>query len=252
MTQNLATRRQELIGRFRTVFFRRGAAPLATALAMLGACTDNVGIAIVRRPPGGNVDSTPLSSSCMTSGIASIRDNFDARTELGPRWTMSSDSAPVLLIDGQIVFRVPQNRVNNAGVIGTDRRSLRDCAAHLELTAVPDADHNSTAFFVVNDSVNYLAMFIENNEIRFLAFVAGRSKGQSRTYDPAADRWLRFREKDGVALFQTSSDGQAWTVNMEQPAPAFVNDVHIDFYLYSSSTEPGPHVTTFDNVNVLP
>lgn len=250
---------------------RRDAARIGIALVvLLGACSNNVGLAITRRPGGGggggaggdggsdkplssNGDPS-LSANCSNVGVASIRDNFQGRIEVGPHWAVPAGWAAGQLVDGQLVLRLTDVMVNVAGLKGTDRRSIRDCAAQIELLRVPDADPAIvTGFIVGHDSANYLGFRVVNQRLIFIVFAGGQAVLQAqKNYDPVAHRWLRIRDDQDTTFYETSPDGQTWNAWGWQRTQAFADDVDIEMYLSSSSGAPGPYVAVFDNLNVLP
>ena len=68
-------------------------------------------------------------------------------------------------------------------------------------------------------------------------------------YDPAAHRWLRFRERAGTLFYEASPDGTSWTDVAAVPVPFDVSAVKVDVAAGAYSPVPSPGVAVIDNVN---
>lgn len=69
-------------------------------------------------------------------------------------------------------------------------------------------------------------------------------------YDPDAHAWVRIRETGGALLWETSYDGQIWTVQRTVASPAWVGDADIQVQLLAHRDGGVNDYAEFDNFNV--
>lgn len=88
-----------------------------------------------------------------------------------------------------------------------------------------------------------------SSKLRFEVTSDEGSTKDSTPFDPAAQRWWRIGEKDGVLSFGTSPDGAAWTTYGEVPAPAFVDASNLRLGMSDSAKVLPAEAVRFDNLN---
>jgi hypothetical protein len=72
------------------------------------------------------------------------------------------------------------------------------------------------------------------------------------TYSPTDHAWLRLREESGSLFWETSADGQAWTLQRTETSPAWVGDETLALVCEAHRDAGADNVAEVDNVNVIP
>ncbi len=92
-----------------------------------------------------------------------------------------------------------------------------------------------------------------SNGIAFLDRV-GFSDGGAvfDTYSPTDHAWLRLREDAGTLYWETSPDGQTWTVRRTGTTPGWASDGDLALVCESHRDVGADNTSAIDNVNVIP
>lgn len=69
-------------------------------------------------------------------------------------------------------------------------------------------------------------------------------------YDPVVHAWLRLREDAGTLHWETSPDGQAWTVRRTAASPAWVAQSNLSFLMESHRDAGTSDFAEADNLNI--
>lgn len=71
------------------------------------------------------------------------------------------------------------------------------------------------------------------------------------TYSPTDHAWLRLRESGGTLYWETSPDGQAWTVRRTDDSPTWVGDGDLALVVESHRDAGTDNTAEVDNVNTV-
>ncbi|HET7461177.1 MAG TPA: vanadium-dependent haloperoxidase [Longimicrobium sp.] len=101
------------------------------------------------------------------------------------------------------------------------------------------------------DTSNTVVLGVEGGELYCSRKVAGTVTEPARIpYDADAHLWLRLRERGGTLYYETSADGEAWTVQAAIANPFALTAVTVEISAGIWQNVPSPGVAIFDCLNL--
>lgn len=165
-------------------------------------------------------------------------------------WTVGADAS---LVGGRA--RLACTSAYDGFLVSDPITRLRGSTWTVEAPVLADtsAPGTETFFQVQIDEENELRIWVSGGLIRFREEVAGVGDSEDEAYDPEAHLCWQIRiDEDGTVFWETSPDGEAWTIRWEKvSAIALDETAHIrlrtgDF----EGDELEPAYTEFDNIAV--
>lgn len=168
---------------------------------------------------------------CGPSAVSALSNDF--KSAIGPLWVAYEIGGMVQVISEQVQITIPGPPNKFAGVVSNTAYSLLGC--HGSLAVLQSPQHPSTvthlSFSPDPSSGADLVEIHQNDKSLVFAMVVGgvATEPCKIPYLPIAHRYWRVREIGGDLLWETGSDGVAWTIQRREKAPAFVSSVRVDF-----------------------
>ncbi len=125
--------------------------------------------------------------------------------------------------NGELVYDLSSDVNQSAAFIQSEYfYDFRNDFVSVEVISTPGVGKATQAFFSVGiDSANYIEIVQKEDMIAFGYERADKyTTIKSIPYDPAAHRFWRLRESEGVVIHETSPEGQNWTNQAETPTSA--------------------------------
>ncbi len=203
---------------------------------------------------GGSGGQAP---TCAANGTSTFTDAFEGAA-IDAQWN-TFENAPATLAQtgGELVVSLGSSVGGSffTGVSSKDPFDLIGCHLLVEATAVPDPSTDALgALQIIIDGDDYLELLVGNGLLAFKVWTAGAlSFYADLPYDALAHRWWRMREENGFILYETSSDGAAWTLRSSVANTHDVTSVYIGLVAGMYLPEPvAPGEMKFDNLNLAP
>lgn len=183
-----------------------------------------------------------------------IQDDFETGLDT-TRWP---DSGAVTIAGGRA--HIPATNGYPSLATG-NTYTLLNTSIHAEVTPAPLGDSGADAYskFHLEHTTGGTQLVFEHKpatgEIIFGNYTGWwENERPTTTYDPAAMRWLRFRETAGSVYWETSPDGVTWTARRSLPTPAWVGEgtTKAVFETYRNTGTMGAEHLEVDNVNTTP
>lgn len=135
---------------------------------------------------------------------------------------------------------------------------LTGASAFCQVVSVPNqgAGGTSAKMMVGKDTSNAFMFRHVNGTLRFIELVFGSESDATQiTYSATDHAWWRIRHAAGTIYWETSPDGNTWTIR-RQKAPASANTnvtaMYVQFQCGYTGTETTPGTLLVDNFNVAP
>ena len=229
---------------------------IATGLADRGLCAGKI---IYSATPTVSWDGGPqfnatvapwaASSPPPATGMSALADNFDAASLDFARWDGSSVGV-VSQSGGRA--RVPCT--TSYPTIGTNTaRDLTGTGAFARMIAPPDGNGSREAFLVLSGAAGNKFEWGRSGSGLVPRFSAGgvTTDGPAFTYDALAHAWWRIRSDAGTIVWETSSDGNAWTNRWSVPTPFTITAMTVNLVCGYWGTETAATLEV-DSFNVVP
>jgi len=177
-------------------------------------------------------------------------DNFNDNAIDPGRW---KPAALCREVNGRIEIPLPSGYPGLAyGEMSSQNAyDLTNSEIRIELVRAPVPSPEVETYLIAADGGgSYLKLALYNGKL--LANPIVNNVGTSTTlatYDPAVHRWLRLREANGMAYYETSSDGDAWTTLASATDPFDLSSVYVLFGSHVFQSTPSPGMAIFDNLN---
>jgi hypothetical protein len=173
-----------------------------------------------------------------------------------PPYDWSADTSGTGSIDetgGQTLFTLPTDG-NGGGAQAFTWRfyDLTGKRLRIQVPTMCNTAVDCVGWFGLGEDDNNNADFAQNLGVLYFEYVRGGVSftAASIPYDPVAHRWWAFREQGGMFYWETSPDGNAWTVRASRLAPSQlfpVDSIQVGLGAYDyGSVSPG--VVAFDNL----
>ena len=199
-------------------------------------------------------DAMPGVDAMPCAGTAHLfTDNFDDNTFNATTWGNSYEDSSSRHVEanGRLEIRIGANDADDwAGYVSSTAYQLEDDRVFVEVPAV-NAQPGNTIMLLWTSLAKTDGPSIEhegprlvfrrrvNDNINDLAFV---------TYNAIAHRWWQIRERNGTTFWETSPDGQTWTLQHQQTTPGATTAI-ITLAAGSSAANPVTDLAAFDNLN---
>jgi endoglucanase len=180
-----------------------------------------------------------------TRTTASIKDDF--ATYNHSKWAYPAGT-DVTLLSGRIqINAIPTYPTLFANGI----YSLSESYFSVRVPQLPNVSNGTThgTLQVEIDAQNKLQLFWQNGRVYFRDRVNNVVTETSIPYDPAIHGWWRIRENTDIVYWETSSDGNTWTVRRTKATPFSVDALKCSLQAGNNGNAPTPGTVQFDNVN---
>jgi hypothetical protein len=209
------------------------------------------------------VGARPTSSP--PPSTVTFSDNFDDNSMDASKWQLGAiaptlsggpaawDTKVTVLEQGQQVEVAPMTRSGNHynGYVSVPSINLTNASAAVEV--VQTADGAADTYLAVDiDSQNNYYIQKENTLLYFTEVVAGTVSQISIPYDPIVHRFWRIRhiQSTDSMVFETSRDGELWTLRNSVPRRLAVNALKMEIGAGSNQSVSAPGTANFDNFEV--
>ena len=189
-----------------------------------------------------------------------LADDFAGPQRDAARWSLGVVSEGALSVDANVsvvqngnLSIAPRSKLtglHHNGIVSARTWDMTDGAAVVELVQAPNAASSADASFAVSiDASRWVRFSVESGSLIFQANAAGTITKQSVAYNPAQQRFLRLRHehKTEEFLWETSPDGQAFTVVRRSPNTLDVSAMRIELEAGTYQSETAPGSVVFDN-----
>lgn len=117
-------------------------------------------------------------------------------------------------------------------------------AAHARVEILQTTEGTAdTVFAIGTDSENWYGFVVEDGKLYLQSKINGRKVSENIPYDPAGHRFWRLRHEanDNEILWETSADGEVWTVLRKATPQIPLTALYITLGAgtYTAETEPG-------------
>jgi hypothetical protein len=169
---------------------------------------------------------------------ATLTDDF-APGAAAPAWTaVVTGACSYTQNNGEVRFTMNGQGASYCAYESASAYDLTGSGAYLEIPAITNF-HPPVRFFVgVEDATGKTATlsFVGTNQLEHAA--TGLASTLTN-YTAATERWWRLREAGGSLLWETSSDGRAWTVKRQAAVPFALDVVRLELGVRTNATMPG-------------
>jgi hypothetical protein len=186
-----------------------------------------------------------------------LTDSFNDNSIDTGKWVAYGDPAPVsqrvLEVNGRIEIRPRSGDSGKySGMDSVNRYDLTGSYVHVELVqALRPVDGADTFLIAEASTGNQVFFLITGGELQCSQTVAGTDTLlETVPYDPVEHRWLRWREHSGKIYWETSPDGEIWTIVYSKTSPITLTNLLFTLQAGLGASISAPGVTIFDNFNV--
>ncbi len=220
------------------------------------AVTSATSVTSVTTSAGGGA---PPEVRCGAGSIAEIRDDFsDTEASLKIWGPYNNEHSGVAGVDGELHLLLDGAEGAYAGVYSKEARSLRDCAAQVEVKQVAGSTGLLMTYFVLDaGQARKLQTYVYAGELCFRGY-NGTTEPTFAVcpvpYEKDKHRFWRVREQGGKTYFEASPSGQAgtYTTLHDIPTPSYVGALYVELGAGQDKITPAPLEAIFDNFNVSP
>jgi hypothetical protein len=128
---------------------------------------------------------------------------------------------------------------------------LRDDAIQVEVPVMVNTASGAHAFLGAGlDPANQILVLQEGGQLQFKEILGGvAAAGTAVPYSGTQHRFWKLREAAGTTYWETSPDGQAWTVRWSRPSTPYAAALHVKFGAGTIARDAAPGQAHFDNFN---
>ncbi len=199
-----------------------------------------------------SVDGDETSAGCTPVGPM---DNFDDGVT-SAEWSPSANP-PVTIAEtqGQLVITLANASAGSRyGSYDTGGLlDLRDHCVFVTAVAVPRANPNVEMTLQISVNAGSLSAGIRMYNGLLDAFTrnsGGLTSHADPIFDPVQHARWRLRELTGTFYWETSPDGNAWTIQFSEPTPFGVAATKIEMFAGTSVSVANPGQAIFDRFNL--
>jgi len=182
-------------------------------------------------------------------------DNFDDGTQ-GAVWLPSYANAGCVKSEtgGAVVLAPASGGGSECAYWSAFAYDLTEGSMIIEVPAMVNTSTAAYAFFeAYADDGNRLTIEQTQGRLYFRKRVAGTDTNLANVpWDAVSHLWWRVRESGGMAFWETSPDGRAWTPRASAPDPISIREVSVRFGAGAPTRPSTPGAARFDNYNLPP
>lgn len=186
-------------------------------------------------------------------GTSLLADDFDDGAIGDLWWDSDSGGAVIDEAGGEIVILLPDLSSSWSAFQSKRLYDLHGDHFSVEVTAVVNDATSARQFIAaVAGGGDYLVIWLEEGTLHFTREVGGQYlELASVAFDPAVHRYWRLREDAGTTFWETSGDGNDYTVRAEASNDSLFPLDLLRFEVGASTdgSEVGPGEARFDDVN---
>ena len=159
---------------------------------------------------------------------------------------------PVSEVNQRIEISPAANGTQYGGYDSRSRYDLTGSSVHVKLAQALNAAAGTETFLkAAYDTNNKVYITISNGSLTCGYKVNGvYSDLVTVTYSSTVHAWLRLRESTGVTYWETSADGQTWTLLLRRPSPFDLTSVEIQLGAGTYQPVASPGTAIFLSVNI--
>jgi len=189
-------------------------------------------------------------------GTSALVSDFSGSNALTGAWGENSwGGASVTESGGELVIKLPTGTMSGFGaaLYSDFSYDFREDSASIEVTQLPNSNLPIWTFFNVGlDGDNYIEIYQEGPNLIFGQELNGNySKFKTIPFDPIAHRFWQIRESGGLAFFETASDGQNWSTQLQISTNLLfpMDLVRVEIGSGSDGVQMDPGEAHFDHFN---
>lgn len=187
--------------------------------------------------------------------LETLTDNFNDNTMDINLWSLLVGTGTSAETGGQLVLTPASNNPGSTydGYSSVNRYDLTSSQATIELAqGVTATSGCEQAFTLEIDSSNAITMLLGgSNNLIFRLKTAGSNNDTSVTRNDTTMHWWRIRESGGTVYWETSQNGNTWTVRRSTTVSFPVTSVRLKISAGTWQNVASPGVGIYDNLNTL-
>jgi hypothetical protein len=202
----------------------------------------------------GTPDAAPGPDAGPCGTISLLADDFEGAA-VDPQWTAiyQNGGATAVQTGGRLVMTPAAGKSgsNYAGFGTQQTYDLRGGRLFVRLVGMVNTGTTAQAYLKITDAQNGQRAFLmqEGGTLYARVEASGTTSEKSTTYAPAAHAFWAIREAGGTLFFETSTNGTAWTVFDQRPAPFDLAKVRVELGGGTYQAVASPGAAQFDDLN---
>ncbi|TAH34084.1 hypothetical protein EYC59_03750 [Candidatus Saccharibacteria bacterium] len=187
--------------------------------------------------------------------IETLTDNFNDNSMDTNLWTLQTGTGSTAETGGQLVITPASNNPGSTydGYASVNTYDLTSSQATVEIpTGINAANGDEQAFTLALNTNNSITMLLGgSNNLIFRLKTAGSTNDTSVTRNDTTMRWWRIRESGGLVFYETSPDGNTWTMRRATAVSFSITTLQVKLTAGTWQNVASPGTAVFDNLNVL-
>lgn len=213
---------------------------------------------------GATTDSIPVNIAVNSTGVTGLADDFNDNTMDLSKWAFGTiqgtiysgpsawDATIPVLERNQRLEISPRSNVTGDhynGYVSVANWNLTNARATVKAVQTASGGSTNTQLALCIDNRNFLMISTESGLLRFEQVVNGARSGSTITYNATQHQFWRIRH-DATAdliIFETSSDGQTWTVRRSVARQLSISAMKVEISAGTWQGVGSPGTAIFDN-----
>lgn len=186
--------------------------------------------------------------------VETLTDNFNDNSMDTNLWSLMSGTGTTAETGGQLTITPASNNpgatydgYSSVGTFDfTGSQATIECVQGIASTTGVEQ-----AFSIELNSSNSITLFLAGSNIAFRVRTSGSNNDTFTGRSDAAMRWWRIRESGGTVFFETSSNGNSWTMRRATTVSFAITSMRLKMSAGTWQNVASPGTAIFDNLNVL-
>lgn len=227
-----------------------------SALVLLPGCADEV-VGYFSTGPGTSSDPTVgVGSGSESAGFVPpgcFGDDFEDGVLDGSRWnTWVEQDAGIEELGGNLRLTPPSYGLFDTGLVGhfDYRFPFEDAWARMRIATPPAAGRPVVLFLFVDGGSGMLAVSLSDDVVRAGTYADEQLVQERELPVDPYPAWVGIRDDAGIARFEVSEDGQAWTTIATLDEPGSFRDSTVLVMAQTFGDAPEQAVVAVDEIEV--
>jgi hypothetical protein len=209
------------------------------------------------------VISEPSTPARTTKSTVVLSDYFSNKAVSSQKWkpgsltagsSFTDEGIEIAEEDGKLQVK-PRSGVSTRsynGYVTTSTWDMTAAHARVEVLQITEGTAN-TIFAVGSDSNNWYGFVIEGGKLYMQSKIGGKKNSTDIPYSATQHRFWRLRHEatDNQILWETSPDGENWTVRRRLTPQLSLTDLYIYLGAGTYLNESNPGTAVFDNFRLV-